>query len=108
MNRIIIFVIGTVCGTVVTTAVHNSHLVRTDENFLIVPRAGVVLKDVYADVREWTAEDWRAHPELTRDMQKAGHVEIIRAQTTEREMDGLLESNPSRVSERAHRQQDWE
>lgn len=105
MNRIIIFTIGIVCGTVATTAVHHSHLVRTDENWIIVPRTGVTLKDAYADVRKWTVKDWRDHPELTRNLVKAGHAEIIGSEVSERLLDDLLPQ--SRVSEQPRDDLEW-
>ena len=96
MNRFITFLIGMICGGVVAATVYSSHIVQTEETWLIVPRVGVNVKDIYADVRHWGMEDWKAHPELSRDMVKAGHAEILRTQATERLTDDILD----RVSER--------
>jgi hypothetical protein len=98
MNRFILFVIGVICGTVVTSAVHQSHIVQTNDQWLIVPRAGVSLKDAYADVRHWTIEDWRAHPELARDLIKSGHADIMKPDLTEN--DSEAEPRPDRLSHR--------
>lgn len=87
MNRLVLFVIGAICGAAVTAAVHHSHFVQTGERWLIVPRAGITLKDIYVDVRNWTADDWRKHPELSRDMQKAGYAEFQRPGTADNEAD---------------------
>ena len=105
MNRIIIFIIGIVSGTAVTTAVHHSHLVRTDENWIIVPRSGVTLKDAYADIRQWSVKEWREHPELMRDLVKAGRAEVIGSELTDRILDELTPE--PRVSERDEPPSDW-
>lgn len=83
MNRLVLFVIGAICGAAVTAAVHHSHFVQTGERWLVVPRAGINLKDIYVDIRHWTADDWRKHPELSRDMEKAGYAEFQRPGTAE-------------------------
>ena len=51
----------------------------------MVPRTGVNIKDIYANVRHWTRNDWRAHPDLVRDLVKSGHAEIIKSDTAENE-----------------------
>lgn len=85
MNRLVVFVFGAICGTGVTAAVHHAHLVQTEDRWLLVPRAAVNLKDVYVDVRKWTAEDWLKHRELSRDMEKAGYAEFVRPETADAE-----------------------
>jgi hypothetical protein len=83
MSRIVLFFIGAACGTAVTATAYQTHIVQTNEQWLFVPRTGVTLKDIYADVRRWTRADWRAHPELVRDLVKSGHAEIIKSDTAE-------------------------
>lgn len=96
MNRLVVFVFGAICGTGVTAAVHHAHLVQTEDRWLLVPRAAVNLKDMYVDVRKWTAEDWLKHKELSRDMEKAGYAEFVRPETADAEADT---EEPDRLSQ---------
>lgn len=96
MNRLVIFVIGMVCGGGLSAGVYSSHFVQTKDNWLVVPRAGVNLNDIYADVRHWSLDDWRKHPELSRDMVKAGHAEIIRDQA----VGDVLEETADKLTQR--------
>lgn len=96
MKPLVIFLMGALCGTAITAGVHHSHLVRTSDQWLIVPRAGVNLKDVYADVRSWSLEDWRSHPDLARNMVKAGHAEVIQQGAVEQ----LTEAVKERITDR--------
>ncbi len=97
MNRLVIFVIGMICGGGLSAGVYSSHFVQTKDNWLVVPRGGVNLKDIYADVRNWTANDWLKHPELSRDMVKAGHAEIIRNQAFGEAVDDTAERLTQRL-----------
>ncbi len=98
MGRIMLFFIGAACGTAVTATAYQTHIVQTSEQWLIVPRTGVTLKDVYADVRRWNRTEWRAHPELVRDLVKSGHAELIKSDTAENEHEELEERLSSRDS----------
>ncbi|MFO0918134.1 MAG: hypothetical protein U0872_07455 [Planctomycetaceae bacterium] len=69
---------------------------RTDENWIIVPRSGVTLKDAYADIRQWSVKEWREHPELMRDLVKAGRAEVIGSELTDRILDELTRNRESR------------
>src|SRR5690242_9586009 len=91
MNRIILFVIGAVCGTALTSTVYQNHIVQTNDKWLFVPRSGVSLKDMYADVRKWGLEEWRAHPLLSKDLIKAGHAEVMKPDLAEDEPEHPVE-----------------
>lgn len=91
MNRIILFVIGAVCGTGITSTVYQNHIVQTNDKWLFVPRSGVSLNDMYADVRKWGPEEWRAHIQLSKDLLKAGHAEVMKPDLTEAEPEHAVE-----------------
>lgn len=95
MNRLVVFVFGAIIGTAATAAVHHAHLVQTEDRWLVVPRPAANLKDIYVDVRKWSAKDWLNHRELSRDMEKAGYAEFIRPETAEAD----LEEDVDRVSQ---------
>lgn len=87
MKTLIVMIIGAIGGAFATAMVYSNHVVQTNSQWLIVPRAGVNVKDVYADVRDWSLEDWNRHRELTRDMINAGHAEIIKTGSIDRAVD---------------------
>jgi hypothetical protein len=91
MNRALIFCVGALCGGGATACIYNCHIVQTKENWLLVPRSGMSLTDVYADVRSWSLSDWRNHPDLARDMLKAGYAETIKEHAVSDAVDESLD-----------------
>lgn len=98
--KTLIFLVGAIGGATISAGVHQCHIVQTGDQWLIVPRVGVTLKDVYADVRNWTIEDWRAHPELARDMVKAGHAEVLQPESRQRLSDATDDEEFDRITQR--------
>ncbi len=91
MKGLILIAIGAAIGSSATAMVYCNHIVQTEHQWIVVPRAGVNVKDIYADVREWSLDDWRKHPELTRDMVKAGHAEIIQTGAVENTVEQVFD-----------------
>jgi|GEM_PF-563442 len=91
MKSLILILIGAIGGGSATAMVYSNHIVQTPDKWLFVPRAGVNVKDIYADVRTWGLDDWRKHPELSRDMVKAGYAEIIQTGSVDRVVDEVYD-----------------
>ena len=53
------------------------HIVITDSDRVIVPKASMGLSDSYVDIVDWTAEDFKEHPELTKALVDNGHGDLI-------------------------------
>ena len=68
---------GMVLGAALVFSAHHFHLVRTGEQFLLIPKIEVSLVDPYVDVRDWHLDDWEEHPELLEAMKKQGHEDLL-------------------------------
>ena len=99
MNRLLVFCIGALCGGGAAACVYNCHIVQTKDNWLLVPRAGMSVKDIYADVRNWSVTDWRSHTDLARDMVKAGYAETIK----EHAVSDTIDETVDRLTQRPER-----
>ena len=100
MNRLLVFCIGALCGGGAAACVYNCHIVQTKDNWLLVPRAGMSVKDIYADVRNWSVTDWRSHTDLARDMVKAGYAETIKEHAVSDTIDETVDRLTQRRSGR--------
>ena len=56
---------------------HGQTLVRTGEQFLLIPKIEVSLVDPYVDVRDWGLDDWEKHPQLLAAMKDHGHADLL-------------------------------
>jgi hypothetical protein len=55
------------------------HIVRSPQGMHVVPRGSAGLGDIYADVRDWSLDDWQRHPDLIQDLVRDGKGEIVPA-----------------------------
>ena len=56
----------------------NFHLVRTDDDLIVVKKESLGLSDTYIDARGWTFIEWEDHPALMRAMEANRPGEVIR------------------------------
>jgi len=56
----------------------NFHMVRTDDDFIIVKKESLGLSDTYVDARGWTFIEWGNHPDLVRVLEAEKPGEVIR------------------------------
>jgi len=56
----------------------NFHLVRTDDDLVIVKKESLGLSDTYVDTRMWSFIEWEEHPALMRMMEANKPGEVIR------------------------------
>jgi len=56
----------------------NFHLIRTDDDLVVVKKESLGLSDTYVDTRGWTFIEWEEHPALTRTMEANKPGEVIR------------------------------
>lgn len=83
MRRIITLCFGVLLGCGLMYMGFQYHLVRTDDEFLLVPKKQTALRDAYVDVRGWTHRDWKEHEELVRDLGAAGHGRVVSSSVAE-------------------------
>jgi hypothetical protein len=53
------------------------HIVRTADETVVVPKAALGLADTYVDVTDWTADNFKEHPDLTRALVDNEHGDLI-------------------------------
>ncbi len=53
------------------------HLVRTSSGVVWVSRVAIGWNDLFVDVREWRAEDWRQHPQLSQAVLRSGRRDLL-------------------------------
>lgn len=53
------------------------HVVRTAEQTLFVPKAELGLVDTYVEIADWTAADFKDHPEVTEALIDHGHGDLV-------------------------------
>jgi hypothetical protein len=69
------------------------HIVQAPEGFLMIPRTPHHrLQDAYADVRNWDAGVWAAHPQLAFAVTEHGRADLIQQGTTRGLLDRVRES----------------
>jgi hypothetical protein len=56
----------------------NFHLVRTDDDFIIVKKESMGVSEIYVDTRGWTFIEWEEHPALMRVMEANRPGGVIR------------------------------
>ena len=77
MRKLFGLIFGAVCGAAGVWFSYNYHVVRTDKEWLAVPRQRAALTDVYCDVRKWAAGDWKEHADLASDLVKHGRSDLV-------------------------------
>jgi hypothetical protein len=85
---------GIVLGAVGTSALLLFHVVQTPQGTLFISRSGPVRDPFFADVRNYTPQDWKKHPQLTRALIEAGHAELVENSLAR----GLIEQVRGRLS----------
>lgn len=53
------------------------HIVRTEQQTIVVPKDQLELTDTYADIRGWSARDFSKHPKLTEALTLGGHSDLV-------------------------------
>jgi hypothetical protein len=56
----------------------NFHMVRTDDDVIIVKKESLGMSDTYVDARGWTFIEWDNHPDLKRALEANKPGEVIR------------------------------
>ena len=77
MRRITTLILGMILGGGLVYGAYQYHLVRTGEQFLLIPKGRVSLVDPYVDVRDWGLSKWQEHPELLEAMRSQGHGDLV-------------------------------
>lgn len=77
MRRLTTLLLGMFLGGGCVYGAYQYHLVRTGDQFLLIPKGRVSLIDPYVDVREWDLDNWEKHPEVLEAMKSQGHADLL-------------------------------
>lgn len=77
MKKLAAIFFGMLLGAAGVWGSYNYHVVRTDKEWLCVPKQRAALGEVYCDIREWGAGDWKDHPELVKNLVKHGRSDLV-------------------------------
>jgi hypothetical protein len=77
MRRLMALLIGIVIGGGCVYFAYQYHVVRTDDEWLFIPKTQRDLANTYIDIRRWSVNDWAGQPELARALMKEGRSDLI-------------------------------
>jgi len=77
MRRLGTLIFGMLLGGGLVYTSYQYHVVRTGDQFLVIPKLSPTLVDPYVDIRDWTAEDWRRHVKLAEALIAQGHERLL-------------------------------
>ena len=77
MGKLYSFLLGVVIGFGLYHAAINYHFLYAADGLHMVHKTPPRFEEIYIDVREFTPQDWVAHPELAAAVEKAGKQEVI-------------------------------
>ncbi|MGB7344424.1 MAG: hypothetical protein WBD20_09440 [Pirellulaceae bacterium] len=71
------FFFGMISGAALLYVAMHYHVVRGNEGVVLVPKISNNLSDVYADIREYQLDDWKAHKPLAAAIMKSSQAHLI-------------------------------
>lgn len=77
MKKLAAIFFGMLLGAAGVVGGYNYHVVRADKEWIVVPKQRAALVDVYCDVREWGAGEWKDHPDLVKNLVKHGRADLV-------------------------------
>lgn len=76
MNKLSTLIVGLVVGASLMFVSLRYHVVRADNGFHMVPKSTANLGTIYADVRDYTVDDWRNNQQLMIDITKSDNAPL--------------------------------
>lgn len=77
LRGLALILVGAVLGCGVTTVAFRWHVVRASDGWHMISNGTSMPSDVFADVREWTPNDWADHPRLAGALVAAGKGDLV-------------------------------
>lgn len=94
MRSVWIFLGGLITGVLLMGLSYDYHLVRTGDGFLVIPKTQSALKNIYVDIRNWSLQDWGAHPDVARALIQDGRSDLITTGIAEDALEQLIPPPP--------------
>jgi hypothetical protein len=77
MRRFSVLLLGIMLGGGLVYTAFHYHVVRTADEWLLVPKRQAAFSDAYADVRQWSLNEWRRHPDLVQALLAKGRQDVM-------------------------------
>lgn len=77
MKKLFTLIFGFGLGLLAMYLAFNVHVVRTDSDWHFVKKQKVQFTDCYADIRNWDAQEWTRHPDLTKALVDSGKGDLV-------------------------------
>lgn len=87
---IMLFGFGLIAGGAFVAAAFSFHVVRAEDGWHWAKNPRSHMTACYADVRNWTANDWSDHPQLAAALVEAGEEELVIRSSADGLLDELL------------------
>ncbi len=76
-SRLIIAVLFFALGAGAVYYGLSHHVVVTENGTLSLSKKNMAIAETYVDIRDWSAEDFRAHPAVTQALVDNGHGDLV-------------------------------
>jgi hypothetical protein len=84
MKRFLItFTLGLLIGGASVFTSLKYHIVRAEDGFHLIPKTSADFAEIYADIREFKAEDWKQHQSLATAIAQTGKKHLLAEETLE-------------------------
>lgn len=77
MRKFLVLVFGALFGGGGVWFGYNYHVVKSEKEWLCVPKQRPALTDIYCDIRQWSVSEWKQHADLASDLVKHGRGELV-------------------------------
>ncbi len=67
----------------------NYHIVRGQDDTVVVPKSDMTFKNTYVDIRDWSPVDFTEHADVTKALIENGHQALVSEQAGRSVIDAL-------------------
>jgi hypothetical protein len=90
LRGLCLILLGVVLGCGLTTVAFRWHVVRAGAGWHMIESGTAMPVDCFADVREWTPNDWADHPQLATALVAAGQGDLVMRTSATNVLDRVL------------------
>jgi hypothetical protein len=90
LRGLFLIVLGAVLGCGITIVAFRWHVVRANDGWHMIASGTSMPVDCFADVREWTPNEWADHPQLATSMVAAGKGDLVMRTSATNVLDRVL------------------
>lgn len=90
LRGLFLIVLGAALGCGITIVAFRWHVVRADDGWHMIESGTPMPTDCYADVREWSPNEWAEHPQLAAALVTAGKGDLVMRTSAANVLDRVL------------------